>query len=52
MRVMVSYNQAADGVVLLKSFSKIFCHTLARLSAFAGVRKREFFLTCKPEAFN
>lgn len=46
-----SYNEAADDVVLLKGLSKLFRHTLGRLFAFAGVRKGQFFLSCKTEAY-
>lgn len=42
-----SYNEAADDVILLKGFSKLFCHTLGRLFAFAGVPKGQFLLACK-----
>lgn len=47
-----SYNEAADDVILLKGFSKLFCHTLGRLFAFAGIRKGQFLLTCKTEVYH
>lgn len=46
----MSYNQAADDVVLLKGLPKLLRHTLGRLFAFAGVRKGELLLACKTEA--
>lgn len=47
-----SYNEAADDVVLLEGFSKLFGHTLGCLFAFAGVCKGELFLACKTDAYN
>lgn len=42
---VVSYNKAADNVVLLECFSKVLRHAVGGFLAFPGVGVRMFLLT-------